>query len=294
MQKKSLAVFLSLAFLFIALAGAQASGHGKEKPPKKGILLVVFGSTHPEAQAAFNAIAQKTAALFPGVPVRFAYTSHIIREKLAKEGKALESPAQALANMANDGFTHVAVQSFHTIPGKEFHDLLSVVRGFHGMPDAPQKITVGAPLLNTQEDMDKAAKALLATLPKTRKPGEAVVLMGHGTPHPANAMYPALMWQTQQTDSGVFIGTVEGYPGPDEILAALKKQDVKKIWLMPFMSVAGDHAKNDMAGDEEDSWKSRFTKAGLSCEPVLKGTAEYPEFLDIWMAHLASAVKELE
>jgi len=110
--------------------------------------------------------------------------------------------------------------------------------------------------------------------------------MGHGTHHPSNAFYAALMFQLQLRDPTILVGTVEGYPDLDLIQELLRKKKIKKLYLMPFMSVAGDHAKNDMAGDEDDSWKSILTKAGFECVPVLKGTAEYDEFADIWVDHV--------
>jgi sirohydrochlorin cobaltochelatase len=138
----------------------------------------------------------------------------------------------------------------------------------------------------TQKDMQKITAAVLQSIPKERKKTDAVVLMGHGTHHPSNAFYAALMFQLQLQDPNVFVGTVEGYPEVDLIKALLNKNGIKKAYLMPLMSVAGDHAKNDMAGDEEDSWKSVLTKAGIECVPVLKGTAEYDSYVDIWVEHL--------
>ena len=88
------------------------------------------------------------------------------------------------------------------------------------------------------------------------------------------------------TDPDIYVGTVEGYPDIDVIKQLLLKKRVKRVYLMPFMSVAGDHAKNDMAGDESDSWKSILAKAGIQCVPVLKGTAEYDVFADMWVNHL--------
>ncbi|NNF46078.1 MAG: sirohydrochlorin cobaltochelatase, partial [Desulfofustis sp.] len=123
-------------------------------------------------------------------------------------------------------------------------------------------------------------------LPAERNKEEAVVLMGHGTHHPSNAFYSALNFQVQLRDPYVFIGTVEGYPELDTIQALLQKNDIKKVYLMPFMSVAGDHAKNDMAGDEDDSWKSILTKKGYEVVTVLKGTAEFDEFVEIWVDHV--------
>ena len=181
-----------------------------------GILLVAFGSSQPGAQVSFDNIENTTKAAYPDIPVRWAYTSHIIRKKLAERGKHLDSPEVALAKMQDEGFTHVAVQSLHTIAGAEYHDLRRTVGAFKAM-DGFQRILLGYPLLATQQDMELAVAAILKTLPKHRKKGDAVVLMGHGTHHPANAFYAALMWQLQLKDPNVFVGTVEGYPEADDI-----------------------------------------------------------------------------
>ena len=121
-----------------------------------------------------------------------------------------------------------------------------------------------------------------------------MVLMGHGTHHPSNAFYAALMFQLQLEDPNIFVGTVEGYPEVDLIKELLLKNKIKKAYLMPFMSVAGDHAKNDMAGDEPGSWKSILTKAGIKCEPVMKGVAEYDSFVEIWVDHLGGPLRHFE
>jgi sirohydrochlorin cobaltochelatase len=157
-----------------------------------------------------------------------------------------------------------------------------------------QKIILGYPLMSAQEDMERTVAAILKTIPRERKKNEAVVLMGHGTPHASNAFYAALMFQLQLKDPNIFVGTVEGYPDVDVIKELMLQKKIKKAYLMPFMSVAGDHAKNDMAGDEEDSWKSVFTKAGIACVPVMKGTAEYDDFVAIWVDHIRGPLKHFE
>jgi sirohydrochlorin cobaltochelatase len=268
------------------LAGVSgASHHGEEKEKKVGILLVAFGSSEDSAQVSFENIDRKVKATYPGIPVKWAYTSHIIRKKMAGRGKQLDSPEVALARMADEEFTHVAVQSLHTIGGAEYHDLRRTVGAFQTM-GAFESIRLGYPLLATQEDMERAVDAVLAAIPAERKKEEAVVLMGHGAHHPSNAFYSALNFQVQLQDPNVFIGTVEGYPELDTIQALLQKNDIKKVYLMPFMSVAGDHAKNDMAGDEDDSWKSILTKDGYEVAIIMKGTAEFEEFVDIWVDHV--------
>ena len=284
-----LAIMLIVGFCTLTMAGE----HGHKASQKVGILLVAFGSSEPSAQVSFENIDKKAKAAYSGIPIRWAYTSHIILKKLAKQGKHLDSPEVALAKMQDEGFTHVAVQSLHTIGGAEYHDLRRTVGAFKAMGGF-QRIILGYPLLATQEDMQLAVAAILKTIPKDRKKDDAVVLMGHGTHHPSNAFYAALMWQLQVKDPNVFVGTVEGYPEADDIREILIQKKIKKAYLMPFMSVAGDHAKNDMAGEEDDSWKSIFTKAGIQCVPILKGTAEYQDFIDIWVNHIRGPMSHFD
>jgi sirohydrochlorin cobaltochelatase len=152
-------------------------------------------------------------------------------------------------------------------------------------------ILVSRPLLSSHEDMERVVKAMLKSIPSSRKPGDAVLLMGHGTEkHPSDAIYLAMYHTLQEMDPNVHIATVDGYPALKDIIPKLREKKVKKVYLMPFMAVAGDHARNDMAGDKPESWKSILTKDGFSCEAVLKGTAEYPEIVDIWVEHLRSVL----
>jgi sirohydrochlorin cobaltochelatase len=291
MKMKRWMGFTALVFIgFFAANGFASSGHGEKAPKKVGILLVTFGSSEESAQVSFENIDQKVKAKYPNIPVRWAYTSTIIRDKLAKQGKMLDSPEVALAKMQDEKFTHVALQSLHTIGGEEYHDLRRTVGAFK-MMGGFQKIVLGYPLLANQEDMERTSDAIMTTIPKERKKSEAVVLMGHGTHHPSNAFYAALMFQMQLKDPNIFIGTVEGFPDIDLIKDLLLKKKIKKAYLIPFMSVAGDHAKNDMAGDEDDSWKSILTKAGIKCVPILKGSAEFDAFVDIWVDHLGGPLR---
>jgi sirohydrochlorin cobaltochelatase len=284
---------LALGLVLTTGSGIFAHQHGTHKEKKVGILLVAFGSSEASAQVSFENIDRKVKAAWPDVPVYWAYTSRIIRHKLAGQGKTLDSPAVALAHMADQQFTHVAVQSLHTIAGAEYHDLRRVVGAFKSMGDF-ESIILGYPLLATQADMEKTVNVLFDMIPADRKKEDAVVFMGHGTHHPSNAFYAALMFQAQQRDPLVFIGGVEGYPEIGEIRSWLAEKKIKTAWLLPFMSVAGDHAKNDMAGDETDSWKSILSEAGIACHTVMKGTAEYDSFVDIWLSHLEDVLHHFD
>ena len=203
-----------------------ASGHGSDQAKKVGILLVAFGSSEASAQVSFDNIDMKVKKAFPNIPVRWSYTSHIIRKKLAKSGKYLDSPEVALAKMADEKFTHVAIQSLHTIRGAEFEDLSNTIAGFKLM-GVFQEIQVGQPLLASQEDIEKTVNAILGSIPAEREASEAVVLMGHGTHHPANAFYSALAYQLQLRDANIMVGTVEGYPELDTVQKQLVKNNIK-------------------------------------------------------------------
>jgi sirohydrochlorin cobaltochelatase len=285
-----------LAFWGSVVPAAAQHGMGRKGGDGKGpaILLVTFGTSIPSAQAAFANIEKKVKAAFPEAPVKWAYTSYIIREKLAKSGQHLDSPEVALAKLMDEGYTRVAIQSLHMIPGAEFHDLKVNAGAFKGMVDGFDQLRVGYPALSTSEDLSKAADAVMAIIPKERKKDEAVVWMGHGTHHPANAVYEAMMYRLQRRDPNVYMGAVEGTPALKDIKEMLLSKGVKKAWLMPFMSVAGDHAVNDLAGDEADSWKSVLTGAGVECVPVLKGLAEYDAFTDIWVDHLKAVMAHFD
>ncbi len=287
----ALCVFWAIGTIAPGMAvGGAAHGGEEHKSPKVGILLVAFGSSETSAQVSFENIQRKVTAAFPAADVRWAYTSHVIRAKLADRGKALDSPTLALARLQDEGFTRVVVQSLHTIAGAEYQDLERTVNGFKAM-EAFQKIVLGDPLMVTRADVAAVVTAITGIIPKERKQSDAVVLMGHGTCHPASAYYSALAFQLQLKDANIFLGTVEGFPDMALVQNQMQARHIQKAFLMPFMSVAGEHAKNDMAGDDSDSWKSLFSKAGIECVPVMKGTAEYDAFVGIWVGHIRSAME---
>ncbi|WP_243439898.1 sirohydrochlorin cobaltochelatase [Fundidesulfovibrio soli] len=284
---------LVLACLVSAASGALAHGEAKNEG-KTGLLLVAFGTSAQGADAAYANIEAKVRERFPGMEVRWAYTSVTIRNKLAKEkGVRLDSPALALARMADEGFGRVAVQSLQTIPGEEFEALRRTALAFSGMPKGIARVEVGEPLLASPRDMERAAAALLASVSAERKPGEAVVLVGHGSRHNANASYPALQYYLWRKDRNAFVGTVDASPSREDVLAELARAGLKKAWLVPLLAVAGEHARNDMAGDGPDSWKTALEAHGVACAPVLKGTGEMGPVADIWIDHLAQALERL-
>jgi sirohydrochlorin cobaltochelatase len=292
--KTAFKLLVLLALIFLVLLPALLAAHGDKRPMKKGILLVAFGTTVPEARISFENIESSVKKTFPGIPVRWGYTSRTIIRKMGEKGKQLATPAEALSSMMRENFTHVAVQSLHVMPGAEFHGLVKNVQRFAGMSKGLKKVIVGYPLMSTSEDVQRVAEAFLRIIPPERRKTDAVVFMGHGTHHPANVYYAALNYHVQKLVPNVFVGTVEGWPKIDGIMPDLKNNGIKKAYLMPFMTVAGDHARNDLAGPDENSWKSILEKEGIKCVPVLRGTAEFQEFVDIWVDHLKSAFSHFD
>lgn len=288
LSRTVLALCLSLCLACPALAG-----HEGKKEPKRAIVVAAFGTTVPEAAPAIDRMVERVRAAYPGLPVTLCYTAAKIRRKLAEAGKNVPSPAEALAALPDQDVTHVALLSLQTIPGHEYDDLVRTAAAFSGLPKGLDKVEVSAPLLFSRDDFPRTAKALLAAAPKDRTPGEAVVFVGHGTDHPADMAYPALQYALWRFDRNAFVATVEGTPSFEDAVADLKARGVKKAWLLPLFAVAGDHARNDMAGPEKDSLASLLKAAGIEAAPVLSGNADREAVAAVWMDHLKTAMARL-
>lgn len=295
MKKVLCVVGLLLAVNILFIENVCPAKHGQEKPAKKAILVVAFGTTVPQAQVAYEQVGKGIREMFPAAEIRWAYTSRMIRHKLAKQGTMLDSPEMAMARLMNDDYTHVAVLPLQAIPGLEFHEAYTNLRAFQTMQGGIQQLQVARPLLASQEDCRRVAAALIKRAPESRKFEDAVIFMGHGTPnHPSYAGYYAMDAALQALDRNVHVACVAGEPNLEEVISKLKAGGVKKAYLMPLMAVAGEHAHKDMAGDQKDSWKSILTTEGIQCESVLKGIAEYPEIVEIWLDHLTAADERLK
>ena len=259
-------------------------------PEKKGILLAAFGPGTHEGRRVLELFGMEVERRFPGVPVRWALTSPRVRSRLAREREKTDSPRAALETMLCEGFSHIAVQSLHAIPGGEWDDLRAEIRRARVTGPAA-RVETGAPLLASEEDIAAAACALVRHLPEDRQADEPCVFMGHGARHAGENAYARLAEQTAAADPGVHIAVMRGSRTLDHILPALARMmpTPRRVWLLPFLALAGGHALRDMAGSRPDSWKSRIEARGLSCTPVLKGLVEYSGFAALWLAHLDEA-----
>lgn len=263
-----------------------------KKKMKQGILLAAFGSGSPQGDSALKLFDARVRERFPGMPVRWAFTSVLLRQRLARvRNKKTDSVRKALQKMWFEKYTHVAVQPLQTIPGNEYAEVLADVAAMRGGPRGFSAVAAGAPLLAEKNDVTAAAAAVVRHLPPEREPGEPVVLMGHGTRHEAVTRYGELARAVHALDAAVHVGAMHGAVTLEDILPRLEAG--RRVWLMPLLSVVGRHALNDMAGPDADSWRSRIETRGCLCVPVLKGTAEYAGFIDIWLDHLAEVLRRI-
>lgn len=255
---------------------------------KQALLAVSFGTSHFDTlEKTIAAIEADLAAAFPERTVFRAFTSGMILRRLEKEGTHIDSVPQALERLAGEGFAHVIVQPTHILNGDEYDKLLAQAAPYAGRFG---RLAFGRPLLTDLEDYRALAAALTEDLPAPAA-GNAVLLMGHGTGHYANAAYAQLEYLLRdQGRRDIVIGTVEGYPGFEEALRRLEElPGLRRVELRPLMVVAGDHAKNDLAGEESDSWKNRLAAEGYAVTCTLRGLGEYPAVRAIFTAHAREA-----
>ncbi|SLM31406.1 CbiK1 [Desulfamplus magnetovallimortis] len=312
------ALFVMVFFFTLTIS---MSATANETTPKKAIVLAVFGTTYPTAIKSIQNLKHQIEEVYPDMPVKLAFTSEIIRAKWGKRANdegfrkkhpeipnefyTAQSPLATIANLQDQGYRHIAVQSTHIFAGEEYQNLKAEIEALDSIKtlrerDKPfKKIILGRPALGEAsdvfhytEDIKHAAEILGEDLEIAAKKDSALVYMGHGNEIFSTGAYVELESALRDANPGksIFIGTVEGYPGPEKVLAALKHAGVKKITLLPLMVVAGDHASNDMAGDEEDSWKSIFGAHGIEVFPVLRGLGEVDVWNEIYIKHLKEAI----
>lgn len=259
---------------------------------KKAILVVSFGTSYHETRRkTIEACENKIKESFEEYDFYRAFTSGMIINKLRRrDNMEIYNPSEVLEKLYNDGYGEVVVQSLHIICGEEYNKLKNMVEQYK---DKFDKISLGRPLLTYIDDYRETVQAVKQDL-EVIDIYEAIVFMGHGTEHESHSAYPAIEYMFRDYGINAYVGTVEGYPELEQVIKKLKEKNVKTIDLMPFMLVAGDHAINDMASDEEDSWKTILEKEGFKVKVHLKGLGENPYIQDKFKNHALDCMKELQ
>ena len=229
-------------------------------------------------------------ALGKDYSVRRAFTSQIIIDHVQKrDGVLIDNMETALKRAADNNVKTLVIQPTQLMDGFEYQEIDQALANYS---DAFESVSIGAPLLTSDEDYDRVAEAM-RDVTKEYDDGEtAIVFMGHGTEADSNGVYAGMQSVFDNKGySNYFIGTVEATPSLDDVVAKVKAGNYKKVVLRPMMVVAGDHANNDMAGDEDDSWKSVFEKEGYEVTCVLEGLGQVPAIQQIYVDHAKQAVE---
>ena len=262
--------------------------YNKQENPETVIMVVSFGTSFNDSRVkTIGGIESAIAKAFPNYEVRRAFTSQIIIDKLAERDNVdIDNVTEALDRAVADGVKNLVVQPTHLMNGYEYTDLKEELEKYSDQFDS---IKLGEPLLTSDSDFEAVIKAITEDM-KDYDDGEtAIAFMGHGTEADSNGVYAKL--QEKITAAGYknfVIGTVEAEPSIDDVIAFAKAGSYKRVVLHPLMVVAGDHANNDMAGDEDDSWKSLLEKEGFEVVPVLEGLGQNEAIQQIYVQHVSA------
>ena len=247
------------------------------------LLIVSFGSASQEARTLdIGGVEEALRRRCPDLPAVRVYTSPTIRRILAGRGEQIPSLEEALEEQAAAGAEHLYLLPTHLLPGYEYDAIRETAERFR--PNVPD-LRLAPPLLGDTDTARALAKVLMDRWPRLL--GQAVILVGHGTAHPGNLIYPALQGVFALHNRGdLLVGTVEGWPGLEDLLPVLKRQGAERAVLVPLLLTAGTHVGEDIAGSGPESWKSRLEEAGLVVYPVLEGLGRLPQVQALYVRRL--------
>lgn len=291
---RGLCLVLAGLLFFCLLPGQAASG--KDEPTgKTAVVLATFGSTVANTEDALAALRKELAARFPEMPLFVAYTSEHVFRTLRERGENVMNLNQRLADLSAQGYERVVVQSLHVTPGKEFADLEALASMYSILPKGAMEIQVGPPLLGSHTEAEALAGVLARSLPPERQKNEAVIFVGHGAENAVGSLaYPALQAFLQQRDQRLYVGTIEGPYSTEYLLDLMRARIVERVWLVPLLTVVGDHARNDIFGAEADSWAQTLTRAGLQVRTVERGLLDVPGVVELFADHVSETLDLLE
>lgn len=258
------------------------------------LLVLSFGTSYNDSRRlTIGAIEDAIEAAVPDFSVRRGFTANIVIDHIQRRDGILIDDVDAALNRAVDnGVKNLVVQPTHLMNGFEYDELVEKVGNYS---DAFDKVVLGEPLLTSDDDFKRVEKAITEWTSEYDDGETAICFMGHGTEADSNQVY-SKMQDLLTTDGykNYFIGTVEASPSLDDVIAAVKSGGYKRVVLEPFMVVAGDHANNDMAGDEEDSWKTAFESEGFEVLCLLRGLGENEAIREIYADHAIDAVEKIK
>ncbi|MGN1026826.1 MAG: sirohydrochlorin cobaltochelatase [Faecousia sp.] len=254
------------------------------------LLVISFGTSfNDNRRLTVGAIEEAMEKAFPEYSVRRGFTSQIIIDHVKRrDSEVIDNVGEALDRAVANGVKNLVIQPTHLMDGFEYNDVVNEVAQY---ADAFETLCVGAPLLTSEEDFQIVAKALVDATASYDDGKTAICFMGHGTEAESNKVYAKM--QQVLTDSGYanyFVGTVEAAPTVEDVLAMVQAGNYERVVLRPMMIVAGDHANNDMAGSEEDSWKSIFEAAGFEVICEIRGLGELESIQNLLIAHAQAAI----
>ena len=260
---------------------------------EKELLAASFGTSYQDTRCrTIGAIEEDLEQAFPEYSIRRGFTSRMIINRVKiRDQIEIDSLEEALKRAADNGVKRLIVQPTHMMGGFEYMALVNKVKEQAHFFEAA---AVGKPLLTSEEDFLAVIQALAEETSEYDDGETAICFMGHGTEAKANQVYRKLQemfWAVGHEN--YFVGTVEAEPGLEEVLGQVKAGSYKKAVLQPLMIVAGDHASNDMAGDEEGSWKRTFEDAGYEVSCILKGLGELEKVRRIFIVHAEEAESSL-
>lgn len=260
---------------------------------EKELLAASFGTSYQDTRCrTIGAIEEELERAFPEYSVRRGFTSRMIINRVkTRDQIVIDSLEEALRRAADNGVKRLIVQPTHMMDGFEYTALADKVAEYSRFFEAA---AVGKPLLSSEGDFQAVVQALIEETEEYDDKETAFCFMGHGTEAQANQVYRKLQEMFLAAGhENYFIGTVEAEPALEEVLAQVKKGSYKRAVLQPLMIVAGDHANNDMAGDEEGSWKRAFEEAGYEVSCILKGLGELEKIRRIFVRHAKEAESSL-
>ena len=258
------------------------------------LLVVSFGTSYNDSRReTIGAIEKAMQKAFPDYAVRRGFTSQIIIDHVNKrDGEKIDNVTEALDRAVDNGVKTLVVQPTHLMNGLEYNDLKDELAGYS---DSFEKVVLGEPLLTSDDDFQKVMNAIVDATKEYDDGETAICFMGHGTEAESNQVYTKMQETLKAAGhDNYFVGTVEATPSLDDVIAAVKEGGYKKVVLRPLMIVAGDHANNDMAGDEDGSWKTEFEKAGFEVTTVVEGLGSVQAIQDLFVAHAQAAIDSLK